>query len=85
MRISRQLEPVVTKLKSGDTLCLANLPDNYHIKWTFRNAAWGVVFLTYKRTDFKIVAMTDEDQPVPMNDCTVHLSYDPASANFAHK
>lgn len=85
MRIARQLEPVVANLKRGDTLCLANLPDNYHIKWTFRNAAWGVVFLMFKRADFKIVAMTDADQPIPMHDCTVHLVYVPALENFARK
>lgn len=85
LRISRQIEPFVTNLKRNDTLCLANLPDNYHFKLTFRNAAWGVVYLTYKRADFKIVAMTDRDQPVPLQDCTVRLSYDPASKNFAYQ
>lgn len=84
-RISQQLEPVVTNLKSGDTLCLANLPDNYHIKWTFRNATWGVLYLSNRRSDFRIVAMTDEDPPVAMDLCTVALVYDSAIGNFVRK
>lgn len=82
LRLSRQLEPVVTQLKSGDTLCLANLPDNYRFKWTFRNATQGVLYLTYKRADYGILAMTDEAEPISMDHCTVHLRYDPTSQNF---
>lgn len=82
LRLSRQLQPVVTSLHGGDTLCLVNLPDNYRFKLVFRNATWGVLHLTYHRSDYTIVALTDADSAVAMEQCTVHLNYDPTSDTF---
>lgn len=82
LRLSRQLEPVVSSLKRGDTLCLTNLPDHFKFKWTFRNAAWGVLYLTYHRSDYTIVPMTNASPPLAMNHCTVQRNYNPESENF---
>lgn len=81
-RLTQQLQPVVANLNPDDTLCLANLPDNNHLKWTFRNATWGVLYLTYNRFDYQIAPRTDTDPPIPMDHCTIHLIYDSTTDTF---